>query len=61
MSDSRITVITGASSGIGLAAAKLIAQKLSVKGYTVRILPSKCKDFNEQLCSNREAAKQSRG
>lgn len=43
----------------GLAAAKLIAQKLSAKGYTVRILPSKCKDFNEQLCSSREAAKRS--
>lgn len=33
----------------GITAAKLIAQKLSPKGYTVRILPPKCKDYNEQL------------
>lgn len=33
----------------GIAAAKLTAQKLSQKGYTVKILPPKCKDYNEQL------------
>lgn len=34
----------------GLDAAKLIAQKLRQQGYTaVRILPPKCKDYNEQL------------
>lgn len=38
----------------GLAAAKLIGQKLRNQGYDVRILPSKCKDFNEQLCAFRE-------
>lgn len=37
----------------GLAAAKLIGQKLRSQGYAVRILPSKCKDFNEQLCEFR--------
>lgn len=33
----------------GITAAKLTAQKLSQKGYAVRILPPKCKDYNEQL------------
>ena len=33
----------------GIAAAKLTAQKLASKGYIVKILPPKCKDYNEQL------------
>ncbi|MBR3043988.1 MAG: DUF3991 and TOPRIM domain-containing protein [Oscillospiraceae bacterium] len=41
----------------GLSAAKLIAQKLTGQGYAVKILPSKCKDFNEQLCALHDLSK----